>query len=141
MSDLIVDSCVAAKWVLPEPEGDLAEKITLDAAARGEKVRSLDLAVVEVANSIWKLAHRKKIQPHEAAEFLADFRRMTIEVDPALPLVERGIEIALHYDLAVYDAIFVASVEANGHEGVTADDALVKKVGADYPQIKLLRNW
>jgi predicted nucleic acid-binding protein len=54
MSDLIVDSSVVAKWILPEADSPAAEAILTGAAARGHRLIVLDLVFPEVTNAIWK---------------------------------------------------------------------------------------
>ena len=49
MSDTVVDSSVAAKWVLPEPDSAHAKRLIAEVALKGERLIVLDLAFVEVS--------------------------------------------------------------------------------------------
>ena len=62
-------------------------------------------------------------------------------MEPASRLLRPALEIAARYDRAVYDALFVALTQDRGLPGVTADEPLYQAVGADFPQILLLRDW
>jgi hypothetical protein len=49
---------VAAKWILPEVDSPQADRVIAEVALKGERLIVLDLALIEVANAIWKLHHR-----------------------------------------------------------------------------------
>jgi predicted nucleic acid-binding protein len=56
-------------------------------------------------------------------------------------LLPPAFAIATQFDVAVYDALFVAAARDLGIGGVTADEPLMRAVGATYPELRLLRNW
>jgi predicted nucleic acid-binding protein len=70
MSDLVVDSSVVAKWILPEADSDKAQQLIVQTAASGERLIVLDLVFPEVANAIWKRQRQQLIQLHEARALL-----------------------------------------------------------------------
>jgi predicted nucleic acid-binding protein len=141
MSDTVVDSSVAAKWILPEADSAQALRLITDIAMAGERLIVLDLAFVEISNAIWKRVHRGLATLPEARKFLDELLRSPVHVQQAHHLLVPALEIAAKYDRAVYDALFVALVQDLGLKGVTADEPLYQAVHADYPQIVLLRNW
>src|SRR6266849_4261685 len=53
-SDVVVDSCVAVKWVISEADSAQADRIRQEVPAKGGRLIGLDLAFNEVANAIWK---------------------------------------------------------------------------------------
>ena len=141
MSDLVVDSSVVAKWVLPEPDTPQAKRLLAHAAASGDQLVLLDLAFAEVANAIWSRQRRKPISPDDARQALAALLSLPVRVEIASTRLSSALEIAMQYDRAVYDALFVALAIDLGARAVTADGPLVNVLGAVYPQISLLRNW
>ena len=70
MSDIVVDSSVVAKWVLPEPDSDQAHALLTRASASADRLVILDLALPEVANAIWKRQRRHLIDLDEARNYL-----------------------------------------------------------------------
>ena len=50
MSDTVVDSSVVAKWVMPEPDSDQAQRLISEVALKGARLIILDLALAEVAS-------------------------------------------------------------------------------------------
>ena len=141
MSQFVLDSSVMAKWVLPETDTPKAEKLVSDAALKGDQMISLDLAFVEVANAIWKQFHRGLATSDQTRKALDDFLQNPVHAEPANRLLKPALDIAVKYDCAVYDALFVALCQDLGLQGVTADEPLYKAVHPDYPNIILLRNW
>jgi Raf kinase inhibitor-like YbhB/YbcL family protein len=141
MSDTVADSSVVAKWVLPEPDSGQAQRLISEVVLRGHRLIVLDLALVEVANAIWKQYYRKVATLAEARHFLNELLRSPVHIEPAQRLLPAALEIAAKYGRAVYDALFIALAQDQALFGVTADEPLYQAVHADFPQIVLLRNW
>jgi len=141
MSDTVVDSSVVAKWILPEADSAQAQRLITDVAGAGERLIVLDLVFPEVANAIWKRHRNRLITVAEAEAFLAALGRAPVHVEGAIRLLDAAFKIAVRYDRAVYDALFVALAHDLGLIGVTADEPLYNVVRTDYPEIALLRNW
>jgi predicted nucleic acid-binding protein len=141
MSDVVVDSSVVAKWVLREHDTPLAQQMFADVRSRGDRLIVLDLAIIEVAQAIWKQFHRRILFVDEARQLMGFLLSIPLQVEPALPRLPRGTEIAQAYGRSVYDALFIALAEEMNLPGVTADEPLQKAVGGDFPAILLLRDW
>jgi predicted nucleic acid-binding protein len=137
----VIDSSVAAKWVLPEADGPQAKALMRNAVVTQQRLIVLDLALAEVANAIWKRFHQKISTVDEARQALVDLGHCPVQIAPAAPLLAPALELAIKYACAVYDALFVALVQDLGIPGVTADEPLHRNVHADFPGITLLRDW
>ena len=140
MSDIVVDSCVVAKWVLPEPDTDKAERLLTQAKSAGNRLMVVDIVLPEVANAIWKRQRRGLTTREEAQRLLDAIGRFPVSQQPAAPLLAAAFEIAVKYDRSVYDALFVALARKLGVRGVTADEPLFNAIKGDFPQIVLLRH-
>lgn len=141
MSDTVVDSSVAAKWLVPEPDSAQAQRLITEVAMRGERLIVLDLAVFEVANVIWTRYHRHLATLAQVHELLDRLLASPVHIEPAGPLLRAAMDVATRYDRAVYDALFVALTLALSLPGVTADEPLYHAVHKDHPNIVLLRDW
>jgi predicted nucleic acid-binding protein len=141
MSDLVVDSSVAAKWILPEADSDLADQLAIDALRQGKQLLLLDIARSEIANAIWKQCHRRLIDASATMNYLDQLLRLPLRYVNSENLFERAMSIAIQYDRSFFDALFVALVDERRCEGITAHGPLVRSVTNDFPQIILLRNW
>jgi predicted nucleic acid-binding protein len=141
MTDVVVDSNVIAKWMLPEADSAQAQRLITEVVGQGRHLIALDLAYPEVASAIWKQQRQKSISSAEANGFLDALIRAPVEVVPAVRLLKAAMPIAIGYDRSIYDALFVALAQELGVAGVTADEPLYHAVSADFPRIVLLRNW
>jgi predicted nucleic acid-binding protein len=141
MSDVVVDSSVVAKWVLPEPDDAQAKHLMASVLGRGDRLLSLDLAFAEVANAIWSRCRRRMIDLTAAERSLRDLLTSPIDAEPTPPLLEDAFRIATKYDRAIYDALFVALALKRGLQGITADEPLYNAVHGDFPLIVRLRDW
>jgi predicted nucleic acid-binding protein len=83
MSDIVVDSSVVAKWILPEPDSAQSKRLITEVAQKGERLIVLDLVFVEVANAIWKQYHRGLATPDETRRFLDDLLLSPVHAEPA----------------------------------------------------------
>lgn len=141
MPDCVVDTNVALKWVLNEPDSILAGQVAKDIAATGGALFLLDIARVEAVNVIWLQHHRRLLSEARSRAALADLWQVPITIVGTEPILAAAFDLAIQFDISVYDACFVAAVQQIGCLGVTADVPLVRKVGATFPTIKLLKNW
>lgn len=141
MSDVVVDSCVMAKWVLPEVDSVQAMQFLTEVVSRGDGLLALDIALVEATNAVWTRRHRGLITLEDARGFVTDLSASPVEFQPAASWLRVAFEIAISYDRSVYDALFVAMAHDSHLPGVTADEPLWRAVHADFPNIVLLRDW
>jgi predicted nucleic acid-binding protein len=139
VSDLVVDSSVVAKWVLPEADSARAHQLIADAASSGSKLIVLDLVFAEVSNAIWKRYRQKLVTEAEVHALLDALLRAPVTVESAWRVLPPGLDIAIRYDRAVYDALFIALTRELKASGVTADEPLYNAVRGDFPEIRLLR--
>jgi len=141
MNDWFVDANVLAKWIPSGPDSAQALKVVSDTTAAGGRLFALDIAKVEAANAVWSRHHRRLISTSEAKRALVLLENAAVQIVPSLPTLSSAFDIAIQFDLAVYDALFVAAADSAGVGGVTADEPLVRAISSVYPQIKLLRSW
>jgi len=141
MPGIVVDSSVAGKWVLPEPDSALAHAIVTEALRTGEPLFVLDIALAEITNAIWKQYYRGLATIDQARQWLDDLLACPVQVVPSQRVLRPALEITAKHRRAVHDALFVALAHDLGLTGVTADEPLHTAVHVDYPNIVMLRNW
>ena len=139
-SDAVADSCVVAKWLLIEPDTAEANRFFADIKSGGGRIVVLDLALIEVAQAIWKRVHRGLPTADEGERLTDALLVLPVAIEPSGPRLRRAAEIARVYDRSVYDALFVALAEDLGLPGVTADEPLQRAVASDFPSVLLLRD-
>ena len=141
MSDLAVDSCVAAKWVIAEADSPQALQVFHDTVRTGGTFVLLDLALVEITNVIWKRFHRGLASAAETETMFSDLLGLPCTFVPAARYLAGALQIARSYRRSVYDALFVALTEDLGLPGITSDEPLYRAVCSDFPNVRLLRDW
>ena len=128
---IVVDASVLVKVVLKEPGWD---EIELDS-----NMATLDYALVEGMNAIWKAIRRGRIAEETGKTLIAVLKligsgMLTFE---ARNFFERGLEIALKENVTIYDALYIALAEALKAELLTADEKQYY-AAKNYVEAKLL---
>jgi len=100
----VVDASIIASFILKE-EG--WEKLT----SILEKALTVDHAVKETSNAIWK-AYRRKILTLKDAETkfkaLLNLTQVNLEIVNELDLAEEAFKIACEQNVTIYDALYLA---------------------------------
>ena len=112
----VIDSSSVAKYVNRERNWEAAAK------ALGENCLSLELALKETGNSLWKRARRGELSDRQVKQIFSEFasaRPFTV-ADQA-DLYAPAIEIATSLGVPLYDALFLALAKEKGLALVTSD--------------------
>lgn len=141
MDDLIIDTSALVKLVIPEDDSDIVDALFAESTLIGRTIWFPDYYLVESANAIWTQKRRSLFREEEARKAYVKLRNIRVSMIPVLPLLEAAFELALEYDIAVYDAQFVAACVSMKCKGVTADDKLMNKIETAFPQILRLKDW
>ncbi len=118
---IIVDSSVLAKYVLRENDWDAVER-----HLAVSKSVTCDLALKEVANTIWKhmvifKSYSKKVAL-EKFVVLNKLARNVLDIEDEGMYFREAFEIALKTGLTVYDAIFIAQALKHRASLLTSDE-------------------
>ena len=118
---LVVDASVGLKWVLEEPDSDLAE-----ALVRIEPDLLVpDFWLNEAINVLWLQVRRKLFTPDEAREGLA-LLQAQIEPTPTahMRLHEVALDIGIAINHSTYDTLYLAFAVAMGANAVVTADVV-----------------
>src|SRR5437016_4475948 len=127
----VVDASVAAKWLLPEPYKDKAEKLLRDYIDEKVDLIAPDLIVSEVGNLLWKRSTLLgEISRTQASQSYANFLALGLVLEPSSAFAAEALRLAAEEHHPIYDMLYIALAERNGCEFVTADEKLVRKLGA-----------
>ena len=122
---IVLDASFIVKLVLEEPYSDEAESTVKELVRRGERLVSVDIALSEVLNTLWK--HRVLV---------GDLGEEALEeaVSDLLLLWERlgkvntfrlgrcSLELAVEHHITVYDALYIAAALEHRAGLATYDD-------------------
>jgi predicted nucleic acid-binding protein len=134
----VLDSSVALKWVLPEPDSPQAIRLRDDYRNGLHDLLAPDVFPVEVAHALTRAERQGRIPVPESATRLADVLTTAPLFHPHFPLLLRATEISSRLRVGVYDCLYVALAEREGCQFVTADMRLVANLQAQFPFIVLL---
>jgi predicted nucleic acid-binding protein len=118
---LVVDASVAAKWFFEEDQSAAARRLF----SSRRTLIAPDLLGVELANVIWKRVQRKELSADSAADILADYRRLAIEIVPSAFYLPAALELAIITSRTVYDCLYLALAMSQQTQVVTADKRFV----------------
>jgi len=137
---LILDTSVVLKWFREKGAADVAEARKLREAflSRRCALGAPDFLLIEVANAL-TAGHRAS--PKQVSEAIATVLEIGLHLfELQFPALEKAVELASAYGVAVYDSYFLAVAIESGGLLVTADEAFLRKVKA-HVNITSLREF
>lgn len=148
MTALVVDTSIAVKWVIDEPDSPKAKQLLADWLGHGMTPLAPMLYVYEVSDVIRQQMRKHAITIDEARDAL----KALIESGPALVappdvmtasvLSTRALEFTHQLNLpAAYDAHYLALAEREGCAYWTADERLWNAVKAALPWVRWLGEY
>jgi predicted nucleic acid-binding protein len=134
----ILDSNIALKWVLAEPDTAKAKKLREEYQKGIHSLVSPEVFTVEVAHALTRAERQGKIAVGQAGILWADIMSTSPRLEPSGRLVPRAIEISSSMQVGVYDCLYIALAELEACELATADEKLIKKLQPHFPFITSL---
>ena len=131
----VLDSSVALKWVLSEPDSLKAVQLRDDFVRGAHDLIGPEIFAVEVAHALAKAERRNILRPPLGSQHLADVLNTLPQLFPSLALLPRAFGIASAARIGVYDCLYVALAEREKCPLITADDRLVKNLASQFPWI------
>ena len=105
----VLDSCVALKWVLAEPDSDKAVQVLDDFCHQIHELLAPDIFPVEVAHAL--VGGSGILRPPEGALRLQNISQRLPDLHPYLSLLPRAFSIASAAKCGVYDCLYVVLAE------------------------------
>jgi len=117
----VADASAFVKYLLREDGWD-----RIAFYVRGMKpIYSVDHAVKEVGNALWKHSMRKIIDSDTAIKLFQAFLRLietgVIILEPELKFIQQALEIALREGITLYDALYISQAQRLGALMITCD--------------------
>jgi predicted nucleic acid-binding protein len=129
----VVDASVACKYALNEPGTDAAEALLFGS----ESLLAPHYFFVETAQVLWRAVRRQRLSRAGFDESFSNIRSLPLTITDDSSLIEPAINIALHHDISVHDALYVALARSRNSEFATCDDALCAKLRrAKLPELR-----
>ncbi len=105
---IVVDASALAKYILKEPRWNIIEDYL-----RKDEIYTVDHAVKEVLNAIWKnMILYKSISRDVALEkydlLMKMFMDRVVIVEPEVKFLEKAFNIAINHSITIYDSLYIA---------------------------------
>lgn len=120
----VIDSNVYASVIVKDEFYERCKKYMLT------KKITLDLAFAEAGNVVWKHMKMGRIGAEDAVRRAEILKRLvdTSKVYESKDFLVKAVELAVKYDITVYDALFVALAQKLNDKLVTTDRKLWEKL-------------
>lgn len=138
---VVVDASVVLKWQLDDEE-HVAQAMALrdDYYVQGAiKAIAPQLLAYEVANGIVVAARQKRLARDKATEAMSNLLALGVELREVEALVV--LEVAFKYNLASYDAAYLALAEGEGCDLWTGDRAFYRAVKGESSRVKWIGDY
>lgn len=135
----VIDSSSLAKYVNKEENWEQVEKSLL-----AEGSSTLEFAMHEVGNSVWKRVLRKELSQQNALTAYKEFVRAVFEdglltlVSLESDLLSDSLELAIQGKVATYDSAFIELAHRNKCELITSDGSQRDTSKKHYPSIHVV---
>jgi len=138
---IVADASVVLKWQLDDEDCiPQATALRDDFYARGAvSVIAPHLLVYEVVNGIATATRQKRIAPEKAIEALGNLIALGVQLKEVEPL--RILEASLRYNLAAYDAAYLALAEAEKCDLWTGDRSFYQAVKGEVAWVKWIGDY
>ncbi|MGA2386599.1 MAG: type II toxin-antitoxin system VapC family toxin [Candidatus Bathyarchaeia archaeon] len=123
----MLDSNIISKLIISEPGSKEARNTVAAFLKKGYALYTIDLALIETLNVIWKHARLiKDLELEEVNSTIEDLTRIYdgLNVIASRDLAAESMQIALSRNLSIYDALYVAASERMNGTLYTADQKL-----------------
>ena len=135
----VVNSCVAVKWVVREEHSDQA----IELLGADLQLVAPDLALMEIANALWKNVKRGLLAVDEAKVRLNDVPGFFNKLLSTPDLMAEAFALGLAVDVPIYDCAYVVAARRIGTRLVTADAKLISKLAGtpDEGRVIHIADW
>ncbi|RLG82135.1 MAG: hypothetical protein DRO40_08380 [Thermoprotei archaeon] len=108
---IILDASFLVKLVLDEEGSDIAEKLLREWIISGEDIVSIDIALSESLNALWKhYALIKDLDLVALNEALKDLLTIwnKLSIIPTAEIADKALDLSVKYNIAIYDSLYLA---------------------------------
>lgn len=141
LKQAVVDASVVLKWQFDD-EDYVSQAVALrDAYYIRETIKliSPQLLMYEVVNGIAVACRRKRLSEKTASQIMANLTALGIELKEIGPL--KVLEAALRFNIAAYDAAYLALAEAEGCDLWTGDRTFYQSIKDKSGNIKWIGDY
>jgi len=131
----VLDSNIALKWVLAEPDSAKAKQLRDDFQKAVHELLAPDVFPIAVAHALTRAERQGKIAIGQAAVLWSDVLSTPPRLEPSGPITPRAIDISSRTRSGYYDCLYVALAERERCQLITADQKSVNNLAPHFPFI------
>ena len=135
----VIDASIYASIAVKDKFYIKSRSLLLNSRKKG--CVTLDLALIEAYNALWKHVYLLKRIPIDdyiiIADTLADiFEKSVTKIYNIVNILDDALKTAVNYGITVYDSAYLVLAEKLGYKLITFDKELEKKLkNTDYEEI------
>jgi predicted nucleic acid-binding protein len=131
----VLDASVALKWVLPEADSPMANRLRSEYHAGLHVLLAPDIFPVEIAHALTKAERQKTVPVGQGWLLWQDIIADCPSLVPSIPLLPRAYAIAAQMRIGIYDCLYVALAEQQSCVLLTADTRMLNALRQQFPFI------
>src|SRR5215813_5460504 len=120
----VLDSSVAFKWEVPEPDSDKANLLRDDFRNHIHELLAPDFFPLELAHALTRAERQGRVLVGQATLYCTDAMTTPPTLFPSFQLALRAIDLSSLLRIGVYDCLYLALAESGKCDFITADDRL-----------------
>ena len=124
---VVLDASVALKWVLNEPDSEIALQVRSEIRQQLHQILAPDTFLAEIGHALTRSERKGLIRPPESLTFYGDILSTAPDLHSIIPLMPRAIELSSQVRHGVYDCLLIALGERENCSVLTADNAFAAK--------------
>ena len=138
-SDYVIDASIGIKLFVIEEGSDQALELFNRLTSEPPVIFYVpDYFYAECANVLWKYVQYYGYDAESARQDLEDLRGLALLSIPTADLIAPAFELALAYDLTIYDACYLALARLVSLPLATADVKMAEKAADSEVKIELI---
>jgi predicted nucleic acid-binding protein len=122
--NLIIDASVLIKFFVPEVLSSKAEQLLARVEDGSVRLFAPDLIYAEAGNTLWKKHRLKELTQSEVGKITDLIISIPLKVEASKALFPLAIDIAIVYEVTVYDALYLSLAKVYETQMMTADKKL-----------------
>lgn len=122
--NLTIDASVLIKFFVPEVLSSKAEQLLARVEEGSVKLFAPDLIYAEAGNTLWKKYRLKELTHSEVGKVTDLIISIPLKVEPSKSLFPLAVDIAIAYEVTVYDALYLSVAKVHETQMMTADRKL-----------------
>lgn len=144
MGDCVIDASVGIKLFVVEDGSEAVDRLFAELAPNPELAAAPsrfyvpDLFFVECGNILWKYARHFGYDVNSARQDIVDLQALRLQTVSTADLLTPAFELAVQYNLTMYDACYAALAQEVSLPLITADAPLARKLADSTITVRTL---